>query len=272
MTSVTKFRLEGGQNPLILLPTRVNGQGPFPFILDTGAGHSLVTPELAERLGLEIQGTKEGHGAAGALNVSMSCVETLSVGGAQVENVPVAITGELHRIAAAIGASIEGDVGYNFLKHFVVTIDYRNEALRLSQEDALTVKPLSETPFRLAHPAKPLIVLPVRINGQGPFPFALDTGTSTSAISEAVIERLGIPVSVATTITAGGGTLAAKVGQVRSMAVGAALQEDVAVVRAGFLEMLSRVTGAQLDGILGYNFLRHYTVTIDYPRAALRLA
>jgi predicted aspartyl protease len=271
MLSETRFTLQGGQNPLILVPTHVNGQGPFPFILDTGAGHSLVTPELAERLGLKVEGTKEGHGAAGKLNVEMSTVETLAVGEAQVVNVPVAITGELHRIGAAVGASIEGDVGYNFLKHFALTIDYGVQRLRLAQGEPPRTDSVAETPFRLAHPAKPLIVLPVTVNSEGPFPFALDTGTSVSALSEAVIQRLGIAMSQTTTVTAGGGQLAAKVGQVRLMAVGDAVQKDVSVLAAGFLEMLSKVTGAQLDGILGYNFLREYTVTIDYPNAVLRL-
>jgi len=32
-----KFRLAGGVQPLILLPVEVNGEGPFEFILDTGA-------------------------------------------------------------------------------------------------------------------------------------------------------------------------------------------------------------------------------------------
>ena len=39
-----KFRLAGGAQPLILLPVQVNGDGPFKFILDTGAGTSLLRP------------------------------------------------------------------------------------------------------------------------------------------------------------------------------------------------------------------------------------
>ena len=32
-----------------------------------------------------------------------------------------------------------------------------------------------------------------------------------------------------------------------------------------FLDMLSGVIGSKLDGIIGYNFLRHFRVVIDYP-------
>ena len=35
-TSV-RFRLAGGENPLILVPVQVHDEGPYEFILDTGA-------------------------------------------------------------------------------------------------------------------------------------------------------------------------------------------------------------------------------------------
>ena len=49
-----KFRLAGGAQPLILLPTQVNGDGPFDFILDTGAGTSFLSSELAKKLNIKI--------------------------------------------------------------------------------------------------------------------------------------------------------------------------------------------------------------------------
>ena len=42
------FRLAGGKQPLILLPVFVDGRGPYSFVLDTGAGPTLVSNELAE--------------------------------------------------------------------------------------------------------------------------------------------------------------------------------------------------------------------------------
>ncbi len=55
-----KFRLSGGAQPLILLPVSVNDHGPFEFILDTGAGTSLLSSELAKQLDVKIVGGKEG--------------------------------------------------------------------------------------------------------------------------------------------------------------------------------------------------------------------
>ena len=49
-----KFRLAGGVQPLILLPVEVNGEGPFEFILDTGAGTSLLSAELGKKLAQQL--------------------------------------------------------------------------------------------------------------------------------------------------------------------------------------------------------------------------
>ena len=71
-----KFRLAGGAQPLILLPIEVNGEGPFEFILDTGAGTSLLSSELGQKLGVKILGSKEGQSAGGAVSVSLARVSS----------------------------------------------------------------------------------------------------------------------------------------------------------------------------------------------------
>jgi hypothetical protein len=40
---------------------------------------------------------------------------------------------------------------------------------------------------------------------------------------------------------------------------------------ADFLNMLSQVVGAKLDGIIGYNFLKGFRVIINYPLGTLEL-
>ena len=40
---------------------------------------------------------------------------------------------------------------------------------------------------------------------------------------------------------------------------------------ANFFAMLSNAIGTKLDGIVGYNFLRNYKVTLDYPNETLSL-
>src|SRR5947209_9453247 len=192
-----KFRLAGGAQPLILLPVRVNDRGPFDFILDTGAGTSLLSSDLAKQLEAKVIGSKEGQSAGGKVSVSLAKVDSLTVGETKLHDVDVGIV-DLSQIGKTIGAKIDGDLGYNFLKHFRVTIDYRDCEIRF--EDPKRVESFgrgakTEVPIRLASPAKPLLLIDVHLNERGPFQFAIDTGTSTTAITPQLADELGVASS-----------------------------------------------------------------------------
>ena len=271
MQTEVKFRLAGGAQPLILVPAFVNKKGPFEFILDTGAGTSLLSTELAQRLGIDEGESKEARGAGGKVQVILSQVKSLVIGAAILEDIQIAIT-DLTGVGSALGTKIEGDIGYNFLKTFRVTIDYQTQVLRLTQGEESSQSPnMQKVKFKLASPAKPLILVSTYVNSQGPFQFAVDTGASTTVISPEVAQELRIESVAISPMTAGGGNVKASAGRVASLAVGTATHEDVAVVVSDFLVSLSGIVGAQLDGIVGYNYLKNFTVTIDYPRDTLGL-
>jgi len=268
-----KFRLAGGAQPLILLPTRVNGAGPFDFILDTGAGTSLLSTELAQQLNIKVLGTKEGQSAGGKVSVSLAKVESLALGQAKIEDVEVGIV-DLGHIGKTIGTKIDGDVGYNFLKHFRVTIDYQTGEIRFDdpkRTENFGKPSKAEIPMRLASPAKPLVLVDVYGNGRGPFQFAIDTGTSTTAISPEAAQQLGIASSPIGPLTTGGSQVNVTAGNLKSFQVGGARIDDLVVVVADFFAMLSQAVGAKLDGIVGYNFLRNFRVVMDYPSEKFRL-
>ena len=272
-SSKVKFRLAGGAQPLILLPVRINDRGPFDFILDTGAGTSLLSADLAKALDVKVIGSKEGQSAGGKVSVSLAKVDSLAVGETKLDDVDVGIV-DLGQIAKTIGAKIDGDLGYNFLKHFRVTINYRDCELRL--EDPKRIESFArgaqtEIPIRLANPAKPLLLVNVHANGRGPFQFAIDTGTSTTAITPELAKQLGIETSPVGPGTTGGAPVDFHAATLQSFQLGGAKIDNMAVVVADFFTMLSAAIGAKLDGIVGYNFLRNYKVVIDYPGETLTL-
>jgi predicted aspartyl protease len=268
-----KFHLPGGAQPLILLPVIVNGRGPFEFILDTGAGTSLLSSELAKQLKIKVVGSKEGQSAGGKVSVSLAKVDSFAIGEAKLDDIDVGIV-DLSHIGKTIGAKIDGDLGYNFLKHFRIAIDYRECEIRL--DDPKRVENFgssaeTEIAMRLASPAKPLILVDVHANGHGPFQFAIDTGTSTTAITPELAKELGVvstPIGPATT---GGAHIDVTAGMLQSFQVGGAKVDNMSVMVADFFAMLSQAIGAKLDGIVGYNFLRNYKVVIDYPNEVFSL-
>ena len=118
---------------------------------------------------------------------------------------------------------------------------------------------------------KPLVLVSAFVNGRGPHAFVLDTGASATVLSPDLAATLHIETLAAEPMTGVGGMLQATVGRVGSLAVGGAHLHDVSVMVADFLADLGRIAGAPLDGILGYNFLRHFRVTLDYPNGVLWL-
>lgn len=272
--TTVKFRLAGGAQPLILLPVFANGAGPNEFILDTGAGTTLLSTELAQQLQVKSTGRRAGHSAAGKLQVELGCLDAIAVGEAILKDLDIAIM-DLSHIGRAVNAKVDGDLGYNFLKAFCLTIDYAASEITLVRPNDFRApigSPLADVKMHLASARKPLALLAAHVNGRGPFQFAIDTGSSTSVVSEEIARELGLQTTPIPPVTAGSGALDLVAGQIGALSIAAARRENVAVLVGGFLSTLSELCETKLDGIVGYNFLRHFRVTFDYPNERFFLA
>jgi predicted aspartyl protease len=62
----------------VVAPVSVNGQGPFRFIVDTGANRSVLSQDLAERLGLTPNGEGEVHTVYGVSTAPFVPVRSLT--------------------------------------------------------------------------------------------------------------------------------------------------------------------------------------------------
>lgn len=64
----------------VVAPVMVNGQGPFRFIVDTGANRSVLSDTLATQLGLSPSSTGEVHSVYGVSTAPIVTVNTLQYG------------------------------------------------------------------------------------------------------------------------------------------------------------------------------------------------
>jgi predicted aspartyl protease len=122
------FRLARPDKPLILLETKVNGKGPYRFVLDTGAGMTMISPELAKKVEVRRDEAQKAVGAGGSVQVHFGTAKSLAIGETRVEGLKVGIM-DLTGISKAIETDIDGLVGYNFLYRFRVSIDYPRETV-----------------------------------------------------------------------------------------------------------------------------------------------
>lgn len=270
------FQLAGGQNPLILVPVYVEGKGPYEFILDTGAYRCLLSPELSSSIGIRPESQQRATGVGGTIQISSAHVRSLTVGTARQENLEVAITDELSRLGEAVQSKVDGVLGSNFLKDFRLTLDYRRGVVSLERSSAEPrmageVQSVTSVSFKLATPSKPLIVLPVFVNGKGPFQFFVDTGASRTMLSFALARKLGIVAIGNRAGTGAGGRIPMFSATVDSLTLGNASISDAAVSVGDFLGDFGSVIDTKFYGIIGNDFLSRFEVTIDYPQGSLSL-
>ena len=263
------FRLAGSKQALILLPVFVDGRGPYSFVMDTGATTTVVSNELVDALALPRGKKQDGRGAAGKMTLVESRLPSLTVGDQTLDSLPVSVT-DLSFLGRAMGEQVDGALGHSFLRHFVMTLDYATNALTLRRPVGDMERALDEREiaFRSANAEDPLVVVPIFVNEKGPYDFALDTGASRTVISLELAAEFGLTTGKISQMTAGGGSGTVWRVQLSSLAI-APHAGEFGGGGFGLLTQLNAELGSKLHGIVGYDFLRHYRVTLDYPREAL---
>jgi predicted aspartyl protease len=128
-----------------------------------------------------------------------------------------------------------------------------------------------QAPLKVVRQGKQVLALvAIRINGHGPYSFALDTGASRSLIDTQVAKELGVPeAGGAGKIGGVNGVRKAVYVKVRSWSMGSVRLPRTALVMSN-LPFGNASHGIQ--GLLGSDVLSRYDViTIDYSRQLLQL-
>ena len=111
----------------LTLPVRVEGTGPFAFMIDTGSQATAITHEIRDIAGLAPAGTATLVGMASRRQVELAEVGRIEFGANSYTNFAAPV---LER--ANVGA--DGIIGLDALQDFRVLIDFRKQTI--SVEDA----------------------------------------------------------------------------------------------------------------------------------------
>lgn len=115
-----------------------------------------------------------------------------------------------------------------------------------------------------------IALVPVTIDGHGPFTFALDTGASRSLVDSAVARKLEVPKNgTAGKIAGVGAVTKASLVRVKRWSVGEVRLPSTTIVSSN-IAFGNASSGIQ--GLLGSDMLSRFdVVTIDYGKGQLRL-
>jgi predicted aspartyl protease len=118
------------RNEHMLAPVTINGQGPFNFLLDTGANVSCVSHRLAQRLALKTAETELVHTVVGARERPVVVLDTLQVGPRNRKRVKAPSL-------PIEGPEVDGVLGVDWLKGQRLVLNFKQRRMKIvrSQSD-----------------------------------------------------------------------------------------------------------------------------------------
>jgi predicted aspartyl protease/Tfp pilus assembly protein PilF len=278
--------------PIILI--RVNGnKEPLKFVLDTGSGMSVISDQTARKLGIKPVakgGLARAVGGGGKFEIVYGFVNSIEIGGARVDNVPVYI-----RKFFDSQIQVDGYLGLSVVSKFLASIDYgtrRMSLVRQNQTDQVEAWTSVRRPENLqglipVAPNDGSIEVPLRTTSSGFLSgevgldgfdknvnFIIDTAASITVISEKLSQQEQLldllQPSKMRVFGAAGVTEDVKLLQLPRLSLGLSKLEKI---NAAVLDMepVNETAGFTQSGILGGNFLRHFRIYFDFARGAMRL-
>jgi len=132
--------------------------------------------------------------------------------------------------------------------------------LSLTGTSATTVGiAIPATPFRAGAHHEPIIA--VRVNGEGPFAFVLDTGSTHTSVGHALARKLGAPVVAKTTVTSSLGQHVQPVVNLQSLEVGPRTAMQVLATEISDESLGNK---REVQGVLGQDVLGSLVYTLDF--------
>jgi predicted aspartyl protease len=170
----------------VVAPISVNGQGPFRFIVDTGANRSVVSTGLAQALGLTPSGTGEVHSVHGVSIAPLVQVNSLQYGGLSLS------TAAMPMLQGAVLAGEQGLLGVDGMRGRRLRMDFERNCIEIiASEGARRLRGWATIrgELRFGH----LVVVPGSINGVR-VNLLVDTGSDSSLANIALRDALNARV------------------------------------------------------------------------------
>ncbi len=123
------------RGPMPVIEVKLNGQGPFMFAIDTGAGlQADIDTSIAERLNLRSIGKVRSGDPSGMndRNLDAATIASLTFGGVEFRNVTAVIRPQK---LTPDYPDVDGMLGFALFTDYLLTLDYPAMELRLARAE-----------------------------------------------------------------------------------------------------------------------------------------
>ncbi|MCY7375109.1 MAG: aspartyl protease family protein, partial [Pyrinomonadaceae bacterium] len=267
--TIVSFQL---QNDRPIIELRLDKKGkPMNFVLDTGAGISVLSEDTAKRLNIKPVargGLARGVGGDGKFDIVYGFLNAIYIGDVKIKSVPIYI-----RKFHTVNEKIDGYIGLSLISKFLTTIDYGDKTFELvskSIADKRTgEKENPSLPLRLT--SSGFLSGEVELEGVSvPLNFIVDTGASISVISDDVAGTKEISRFIKTekmrVVGAAGITDSVPSFLLPRITFGTHSRRSIVAIALD-LDLINETAGFEQAGILGGNFLKNYRLTFDFQNS-----
>lgn len=267
--SALKIPIEISNN-IIILQTQVNDSRPLWFIFDTGANSSVINAGLVKELKLRTGGKVGGTASGGKIEAELISGTSLSVPGVTVFNQTIASL-PIDAFSPVFGKPIGGIIGYDFIKQFMVEVDYAAKVMNLYSPASFNRSVTGEVlPVKFIN-RKPFISAEIKLEGHDAVEgvFMIDTGAdgvmSVNAPFVKIHQFLKSLSMVRQSKSGGAGGISESVtARVQNIRVGRF------IIRNPLVEFSKATEGTDTlstyAGLLGGEVFRRFTLILDYSR------
>jgi len=234
----------------IVLAVRLNGRGPFRFLLDTGSTHTSLSTATAESIGAPVVAKASMGSVAGSRETLVVRVSSLEIGPVTVSSLLASVI-DLAGVSA--GGAIDGVIGHDALGSLRYTLDFRQRQVVWSPDeigaDASSVTlQVSGGRFLIALPQRQTLLRLVPDSGaESLLLFAPNTSLPVT------------PLQTLATLTTMSGRTDVRMAMVRELRVGRVTLRDIPAVVAE----RDRSEPVEIDGLLPLHLFDR--VTVDGP-------
>lgn len=251
-------------NDHIYLKGFINGEGPFDFLLDSGAGASVIDEGLAKRLHLAPVGEFKATGVWGFAGMSLVQVDSINLEGLGLYGQVIVAMGPSELLTRYAGLPVALILGYDCLSRFATEIRFSDATVTFHEAEGFAA-PAGYSFLSCSFGSRvPVLQASVEdVRGR----FILDTGSGSSIdCSEPFIKRTGLKKGrrlFESELHGFGGPVKILVGRVKHISIGPYLMEDALV---GFAEDARSgvLSSEEYDGIIGNEVLRRFDFIFDY--------
>lgn len=263
----------------IVLQVKINDSRPLSFVLDTGDKVAIIDLDRAKELGLKLQGqVRVGGAGSDVLTGSLVQDSTWTISELAGFSQPVAMAIPLGRLAAKFGHDFDGIIGSDFIKQFVVEVDYQARVIKLHDKDKFNYSGAGESiPIHLDRQGHPLIEAEVTPIGSAPIKgqFVLDigSGAALALYSPFVADHrlLSPELKTIRAIGAGGagGKTTGRIGRVTELKIGKF--KIVSPFTLFSEDKAGAFASSALAGNIGQQIACKFRVFLDYNRERIIL-